>query len=226
LYSIEDGVPWYLKRINPLTGSPFATQEEFIGWFCSDAKIARATVFMRIATINRMVVLGFSLEDTFKMVVTKAFAIQETVRLLAKWGKDGEIESIDPNTAALVAERYLPEIVDGLKDLDQESLQEAIRPGFVKLLEEVSDHQRARDALDFVRHDVLKQPEIKYYWEEDGGYFTAQVFVSSTDKDGNEYTAKIHSIPIILDAPDIPVELRNDLLKKLQVRNRSQIIDN
>lgn len=226
LYTHEDGVPWYMKRTNPFTGSPFATQDEFIGWFCSEAKITRATVFMRVAAINRMLALGFSLEDTFRMMVTKAFAIQETVRLLANWGKGGQIESIDPETAARVAARYDPELANEIEGLDQEALQEAIRPSYARLLAEVSDHERARDALYFVRHDILHQPEIKYTWDENGRYFLAQVFVSSTGEDGVRYTSKIHSIPIIIDAPDVPKDLRDDLLKKLQVHNRSQIIDN
>jgi hypothetical protein len=84
-YREEIPVPIYTQLVDPDTGEPFYRQEDFVMWFCREAKVSRALVFQRIATINRLLTLGFPLDEAYQTILSKPYAIQETLKELAVW---------------------------------------------------------------------------------------------------------------------------------------------
>jgi hypothetical protein len=62
---------------DPYSGAPFKTQKDFLAWFCKDAKVSRALVFIRFGTYNKLTTsLGYSLEEAFNIVITKPTVIR------------------------------------------------------------------------------------------------------------------------------------------------------
>jgi len=226
------GIPLFMTLVNPDTGSPFGRQEEFIGWFCQEARVARSLVFIRIATIERILALGFSLEEAFKLILTKPYAIRETMNLVADWEK-GELKAVDPNVLVQVAERVSPESLARLEPVAeaarqnptdpaiQQELRDVARSVIASLLSEVANHDRAKDALDFVRYDVLAQPAISYSWDEESEALVIELVRKQVDPEtGEEYDGRPITVPFVPDAAELPVEIKADLLKRLPIRNR------
>lgn len=227
----ENNVPVYMTVINSDTGNPYSTQEEFIGWFCQEASIARSLVFMRMATIERVLSLGVSMEDTFEMIVQKPWVIRETLNMIANWD-GGNMKSVDPWVVSQVADRVAPAEADAIRELaDQaktdpeamEELKRVAKPVFAELLQEVSNKERSKDALDFVRYDILGSPEISYSWDVEGNYLLIEMINKQVAPDGTEYMAGIVSIPFIPDAPELPEQVRKDLIRRLPIKNKSTL---
>jgi hypothetical protein len=227
----KDGVLSYRKVANPDTGSPFSTQEEFIGYFCRESHVPRALVFTRMATISRLTTLGKRLEEIFDMLAKKPFIVYQALNEVVEWEKD-QIKSLDPTIATMVAKKVAPEHADQIEELaalaedDPDAMQElkdAFKPVLSILIDEVAGHQSNRDALDYVVHDVLGKPEIRYKWEPDGDYLVIEMVRKQIDEQGNEYMAGIISIPLIPDTPALPAEIRRDLIKRLPISNRSSL---
>lgn len=228
-----DGVPIFMTVLNPDTGNPFSKQEDFIGWFCSAAKVARSLVFMRLMTIDRTIQLGFTLDDAFGLIVTKPWVIRETLNMVASWEK-AELVHINPEVAVSLAERLSPSTATEIKQLaadseespeSKEKFLEASKPVIANLLREVASHEHSKDALDFVRHDLLRQPEINYLWDEEGGYLVVEMVRIQVDDNGNESIAGITSIPFVpeMDEGTLPAEILRDLLKRLPIKNRNTL---
>jgi hypothetical protein len=230
-------VPIYMTYNNPSTGSPFSKQEEFIGWFCEEAHVARSLVFMRLATIERALALGFSLEESFSLVISKPYAIQETLHQVGKSGVvkwDGnELASIDPAKAILVARRVNPDLVPAIEnaitssvddDELQDNLRDAVKPVLADLLTQVANHERAKDAMDYVKHDILFQPEITYEWDHGSKALIVHLVRKEIDpQSGIELASPQVSVPFVPDAMSLPDEIVDDLLRRLPIRNRYEL---
>jgi hypothetical protein len=222
-------VPAFMTRINPLTDSPFTKQEEFIGWFCEEAHVSRGLVFMRLAAIERMLALNFTLEHAFQLVVAKPFAVQETLTSVADWDK-GELIGIRPEVARQLAKKIDPgsqEHIGLLAEKAGESQEamdeykEAVKPLLAGLVEEVALHDRSKDALEFVRHEILMQPEITYAWDNDANALIVTLLQKQVDQEtGEEYMGQSIVVPFVPDALELPKEIRDDLVKRLPIRNR------
>lgn len=233
----EDGVPLFMTRINPNTGSPFAKQEEFVGWFCQEAHVARGLVFQRLATIDRLLSLGMTLEDAFATVLTKPYAIRETMNMVVtKFGKTGDIETVNPDVISQVANRIMPGEAKGIRALADKAIEdpdeymeefvEASKPVVQALVKEVAQSDRAKDAMEFVKHDLLKRPEIVYRWDMESEMLLVELTRKDVDENGNEHIAEIITIPFVPDTLDLPIEIKHDLLRRLPIHNRLQILDN
>lgn len=217
---------------NPTTGQPFAHDNEFIGWFCAEAHVSRSLLFRRIMAIRRMVnTLGFDLDETFNVLVSKPFAIEETIRMIADWDKDG-LANIKPEVAVAIAKKVQPgkseewEMLAEQAGDDPEAMQYLIdnsKPLIADLLREVADHERSKDAMDTVRHDILKMPEISYRWDDDGDYLVISILTKIISDDGTEWIKEINHVPFVPDVATLPIEIRNDLIKRLPIRNRNEL---
>lgn len=229
----EEGVPLYMCLVNPNTNSPFSTQEEFVGWFCESAKVARSLAFMRIATIDRLQTVGFSLEEAFSMIITKPYAIRETLNMVASWEK-GDMLRVEPDVVHQLAEKVSPGSSDALEPLIQaakldpendelqDDLQAAAKPIIASLLSTVADHERAKDALNWVKHDILGRPEISYTWDEESSALMVVLIRKTIDNEtGEEYMLPPVTVPFVADTIDLPVEIRTDLLRRLSIRNKA-----
>jgi len=222
-------LPAFMTKINPNTGGTFGKQEEFIGWFCEEAHVSRGLVFMRLAAIERMLAIGFSLEEAFRLVVSKPFAVQETLTSVATWDK-GTLIRVEPEVAKQLARKIDPDNIEHISDLADAAendplarieLNRAIKPLIAGLVEEVAAHDRAKDAMEFVRNDILMQPEISYTWDNDGNSLIVHFIPHNIDPEtGEEYESKPITIPFIPDALVLPKEIRDDLIKRLPIRNR------
>jgi len=224
-----DNVPLYMTLINPLTGSPFARQEEFIGWFCEEAHVARSLVFMRMGTIEKMQSIGFSLDETFSLTLAKPYAMRETLNAVASW-EGGQLKDINPNVAIQVARRVSPDAVPELRRLAEiagdspeamREFREAVKPVLADLVTEVANHERARDALDFVRYDVLMRAEVNYSWDRDAGVLLVELVRKHVDSTtGEEYMGKPEIVPFVPDTNNLPKEIVDDLFSRLPIRNK------
>lgn len=231
----SQGVPIFMSMINPLDGSPFAKQEDFIAWFCDEAHVARSLVFMRLATIGRLVSLGFTLDDAFSLIITKPYAIREILNMVANWRQD-DLVSVNPETMLRLADHIVPEAREEIaeiitamqEDPDDASLEhelrEASRPVIAGLLREVGDHERTKDAMDWVKFDLLKKPEIKYSFDPDGCVLNIEYHQRASGQDGEEYSLPPIVIPFVPDTTtQVPPEVIKDLITRLPIRNRNLI---
>lgn len=225
----ENGLPLYMSLVNPDSGKFFSKQEEFIGWFCENAKVARAPVFMRLSTIGKLLSLGLSLEEAFTIVIAKPYVVQETLENIATW-KNGQLVEVDPEKlirlTAKVAPAYNEQVQDAVDytgEDRQEKLQEIAKPVFTELLTQVADHQRSKDALDWVKHDLLYQPRVSYKWDEETHALIIELTKVATDAKGVEYESDTVIIPYVPDSLDVPEEIIKDLQKRLPIRNRNML---
>ena len=230
-------IPAYRMQINPVTGEFFASQEEFLGWFCKEAQVARSLVFMRMAAINRLQSLGIPLEEVYQIVLSRPYAMGEVVKEVADWDK-GEMLGIKPEVAPRLAERLAPDkvvevqaLTNVLQDEDasleekaqaREVLAETLRPALRDLVRQVAGHQNTKDAMDWVRHDVAGKPEIRYFYDPEHNWFKAEVVIKALDPNGTEYIKEIKEVCLIPD-PYMPEELRRDLVQRLPIRNRESL---
>lgn len=229
--------PVYMSLINHSTGAPFATQEEFVGWFCREAKVARSLVFQRMAIIDRVKALGFSLEEAFVVITKKPFAIREILHMVADWGDNGKINDIDPDVIEQIAGKMSPDILPALTvitndvrnnpedSLAHATMVQAAKPIIAGLLREAADHDTARDALDFVRHDLLQKPTIEYTWNDMAQSLDIELVRLSMDPTTREERKEFPVyISLIVDSSQpLPKEIRDDLFKRIPISNRKKL---
>ena len=230
-------VPSFRMQINQDTGEYFASQEEFLGWFCREAQVARSLVFMRIAAINRLQSLDIPLDEVYQIVLTRPYAMGEVVKAVADWQK-GEMLGIKPEVAPRLAERLMPDRVEDVqawtaviqnegstleeKDQARQNMTETLRPAVRDLVRQVAGHASTKDAMDWVRYDVAGQAEITYTYDALHRYFHAEVLVKAVDPHGTEYISVVQDIVLIPD-PELPDALLQDLLKRLPIKNRDNL---
>lgn len=223
----EEGVLLYQELINPYTGAPYATQEEFIGWICEEAHLNRALIFQRLAAISRILTLGYDLDYAFKALLTHPYAVQETLRMVADWSK-GVLIDVNPEVVLQIARKVSPESVESLEQMNQseeddsrEQFIEASKPVFGMLLEEVASHDRSKDALNFVKHDILLQPEINYVWDEELDVLMVEYVRKDVDLETKtEFIAEVVKVPFIPDTNTLPKEIKEDLIRRLPIRGK------
>lgn len=223
----EHGLPTYVSLINPIVGHPFATQEEFIGWFCDEAHIARSLLFQRIRLIDRLIELGISLEEAFNLVLQRPYVVDETVAGIGTWNK-GELVGIEPEIALQLAKKFAPDQLDEITGMidseDQPGLTGIMKPVIVDLLKEVAAHERTKDALKWVRHDLLLKPEIYYSWDSETGALVVELHQTSIDPiTGDEAIQPPVIIPFIADTTHLPDEIVKDLIRRLPIKNRDSL---
>lgn len=231
---ITHNVAAFMTRTNPTTGSPFKTQEEFIGWFCEDSHISRSLVFQRLSTISKTINVGFTLEEAFKIIITKPYAIRNILNMVATWD-GGKLSDVDPDVGLRIVERMTPEDTDEITDLaeqldfddleDKYTFIEAVKPAIAKLLNEVADHERVSDAMDFVQFDVLNKPEIIYRWDQAMDSLVVEMVIKQVDPQGTEYVADVVKVPFRADIPMLPDEIKQDIIKRLPIKNKNYILD-
>lgn len=227
-------VPAFMSQDNPDTGQRFRTQEEFLGWFCKNAKVPRALVFTRMSTYDRLQTLGMTVSEAFDVILQKPFAARKALKEVAEW--DGELlVGMDPEVAMRLARTMLPEHVEEINVLAEayqnadtfqeqqdarEDLLDAIKPAIRKMVEEVAAHESVRDVMDMVTHDLAGKPEIKYWYDQGHGWFKVEYDEKARDARGNLYTKKVHEIHLVPELP-LPQEVTEDIARKLGVKNRT-----
>lgn len=227
-YKNAQGVPLYMQLKDTSTGAFFAKQEDFIDWFCREAGVSRAMVFMRKKTYERLIRLGMSMSEAFEMVMTKPYTILKVLDDMGTWGKGGALLSISDHTAQSLG-NLLPEgddrdaITAAIEDQDEAALLEAVRPALRNLLEEVASHATAKDARDFVEHDVLSRPEIKAWWDQELDCLVIQANIMDTDAKGNQFLASTETIRFLPDTPALNPVIRFWLIDRLPIRNRDSL---
>lgn len=230
----EDGIPLYMLYINPYTDSPFQKKEDFVGWIAKDAHIPRSTLFMRFSTYDKMLGLGFDLEDAFNTIITKPYAMRQVLNMIAEWNRKGQITKINPETAKQIANQVYSdeerEVVASFADAYKEnptpvalkSLVQRVTPAVKSFIKELAETPNTKDMMEHVQHDVLKKPEIQYTWVDDSLVVT--IIRKEIAEDGTEVISNIEDIPFI---PDYPTELDefivDDIITRLPVKNRRQV---
>jgi hypothetical protein len=230
----DHNVPLFHSLTDPDTGAEFTRREDMIGWFCKSAKVSRSLVFMRLGTIEKLLGLGWSLDDCYHTLLTKEYAIRETLLEVAEW-HSGELDYVDPGIAARLAEKFLTgeeqaqvfQLVDIIADpaVDKEEkndaqdrLTDAVRPAITKLVQEVAAHDDVKGAMEFVRNDIAGKPEISYSWDYERGELVQEVIIKG-NKDGDEYIKEIKTNRFVPEMPVVP-QARLDLTTRLPIRNR------
>jgi hypothetical protein len=228
--SVVENIPEYMTKKNPNTGTPFQRQEEFIGWFCEVAHVSRSLVFQRMSTISKTLSLGFTLEEAYEIITSKPYAIRQVLNMVGDWS-GGELTGIHPEIARRLAQKMLPteaesigNLIDKMLPVDNDEASSevlaAIKPAIAKLLQEVADHDRVGEAIDFVRFDVLDKPEILYSWDENMDALIVEKIVKQIDPRGTEYVASVERIPFRPDVPFLDDDIRADIIRRLPIKNR------
>lgn len=240
---IDEGTIRVFQSVNnPNTESPFRTQEEFLAWFCKEASVSRALIFLRFAAYDRLTkYFDYTLEDAFKVLTSKPSVISETIRSLASWTKEADTAYMDPDVAITLVNRLgdeslnskdkIKEVATALKDetisaeekveLTSE-LSELIKPYFKEVVEEVMAHDNARDASDMVKVGILKKPEINYYWNEEFDSLEVEIVRVGVDEETNEeYVSGVDRMLLLPDTRDLlPKEIKSDLVSRLPIKNK------
>jgi len=230
---------------NPYTESPFKTQEDFLGWFCKEAKVSRAVVFLRFYAYDRLVTyFGYTLEEAFKILTSKPSVIIETLRSLAEWDKNANISYINPDIAMRIAERHngsneeIKELAQTLRDVDgtltniekaelTAELAEQIREPFRKTIEELAAHDSSREATELVKSAILRIPEVSYWWDIEMDALRIEVVHKEYDElEEAEHVTGVEQILLLPDTREsLPIEAKRDLQKRLPLRNRESLTD-
>lgn len=230
LETLQDGLPIYMSIENPTTGATFATQEEFVGWFCREAKVSRSLIFMRLAAIGRLLSLGFNYEEAFNVIVSKPYAVRETLNMVAEWDKN-ELVGVNPGAISNITSRLLPEKLDVVRNLATQvqngntsamrELTEEVKPVLRELMNEIADHESAKDALEWVKNDLTLHNDIQYYIDPDDSIIYVEMYKKAIDpQTGEVYELPPVVIPYIPDAPIVPQEIITDMQKRLILRTK------
>jgi hypothetical protein len=241
IYRLKDqknkaGYPVYLDWQDG-EGSPFKRQEDFISWFSKEAHVSRSTMFMRFAAYDRLLAIGFTLEDAYKTTLTKPYAIREVLGMVGTYNTNGELVNVEPGIVKKVAEKMLQGQPEQKKELvslaekyqetnhprDRKALLEVFRPIVKNLIEELSEHESTRDMMDFVRHDILKRPEIYYSWQED--VLIVTIIHKALDPMGTEYILEVEDIPFVPDRKGglaVPKDVIDDMTKALPMQRKGR----
>lgn len=230
---------------NPYTESPFKTQEEFVNWFCKEASVSRATIYLRFYAYNRLIqYFEYPAEEAFKILTSKPSVIIQTLRSIATWSKDTDVVHIDPDVALRLAERHngnmleeAKELVAAIKDdgttnIERYSLErdliDLVKPAFRDAIEEVAAHDNVHDASELVNIAILNKPEISYWWDEEVNSLRIQLVIKQLNEDtGEESIVNIESILLLPDTRDaLPEPIIRDLLERLPIRNRESLTTN
>jgi hypothetical protein len=241
----EQRVRVFQTLTNPDNDSPFKTQEDFIGWFCREAKVSRAVVFLRFYAYDRLLTyFGYTLEEAFVILSSKPSVIIETLRSLAEWDKDANISHIDPDIAERIASRYngtseeVREVVEALRtgdtltNLEREELThelaELIKEPFRQTLEELAAHDSSREATELVKSAILKAPEISYWWDVEVNALRIELVIKEYDETTEEErTVGVEQILLLPDTrTDLPEPIAKDLQRRLPIRNRETLTEN
>jgi hypothetical protein len=205
----EQGVPIIKTIISPYTGDVFRSQEEFLEWFRKEAGVPRSLVFERIGTIKKLLNLGLSLEQAYQINIARPHTVTKVLNQIALWA-DHEMVDVNNDVARRVvqttqpdsAEKFLELLSKSEEDLDAlDDVIIAYRPAVIKLLEEVAAHRSSGDAMDFVQHDVLKKPEIRYRIDPTTKSLLVDIVLKQIDPEGIEYIAKVETIEYAPQSP-------------------------
>ncbi len=236
-HGIVSRLPIFQTQKNPDTGEIFRRREDFIGWFCHAANVARATVFMRMATIDHMLGLDIPLDEAYQLILAGPSAMRDLLNTVAEWDRE-DLVDIKPEVAERLADHLLPEKVErvrelgeiinnedaSLEDVDEarEELAQTMRPAIAELAREVAAHPSIKDAMEMVRIDIAGKPEINYRWDPKKEEFTWEVVRRKKDPQGTEYISEVLNGRMIME-PILPPELKQDMVTRLPLKNREVI---
>lgn len=231
----KDGIPIFQTLINPYDDAPFSRQEDFITWVAREAHMPRSTLFIRFSVYDKMLSIGFSLEEAFKTVITKPYAMQEVLKMLGTWDRQKELVAVNPDVANKVARRVLSledarkistlieEYEENPSDGVLKTIATTFKPALKEFISELAEHPNTKEMMDFVRHDIVGKPEIGYKWRNDA--LIVMLTQKSVDETGTEVEVSIEEIPFV---PDIPYELPEaiilDLIERLPIKNRREAL--
>ena len=231
----EDGIPVFHTLLNPYDNAPFVRQEEFITWVALEAHMPRSTLFMRFSVYDKMLELGFSLQEAFQTVVTKPYAMREVLNMLGIWDRQKNLIGVDPTIAAKVAQKVLPpkeaqEIISLVEKYEGapteaglQNLATTFKPALGEFITELAEHPNTKEMLDFVRHDIVGKPEIGYKWRNEALIVT--LTRKALDETGTEIIVNIEEIPFVPDSPyELPEEIFSDLITRLPIKNRREAL--
>jgi len=121
-----------------------------------------------------------------------------TIGATLYFNEKGELVNINPEIAKKLVEKFGTASLEkdendgeGFGKYETGEVKDAI----MSLLDEVAAHDRVKDVLDFVRHDVLKKPEINYKWDKDTDALVVELVRKEINQEGKEIIAQILEIP-------------------------------
>jgi hypothetical protein len=231
----EDGIPVFHSLLNPYDDTPFARQEDFIAWVALEARMPRSTLFMRFSTYDKMLELGFSLQEAFETVITKPYAMRKVLNLLGTWDREKNLTGVDPTVASKVAQKVLPfeeaqkihTLVEKYEEEPTEAglqdLATSFKPALAEFITELAEHPNTKEMLDFVQHDILGKPEISYKWRDEA--LIVMITRKAIDESGMEIVTSTDEIPFVPESPYLlPEEIFTDLITRLPIKNRREAI--
>lgn len=230
-----DGVPIFQYFNHPYEERPFRNMTEFVDWFSHDAHISRDIIFRNMAAIDRALQVGITLEQSYEYLNKYAHAFRETLKNVLEWDDDTrrKLVGINPDIALSIVNQLDPSNIDMIMPLIDSAklnpeksngkLVDAMKPYIRQLLDEVTSQDTAKDAMKFVKHDILTKPEIKYRWISEGGYIEISLTRTSLADTGEKFTERIDVVNLLIDSPSIPKEVIQDLVTRLPIVNRQAV---
>lgn len=234
----DEGELLYKTVVDQNTGELFDKQEDFIKWFCFEAKVSRALVFQRLRAYERLAALGHGLDSSFKTILRNPASVQKALKLVGEWDKDKLID-VPVDTARKLADKYLDgEQQDRLLRLadkidsgdfgaeDFDDYLEATLPAIAGIVEEVATSNSVKETMDFVTHDLLGNPEVQYYWDKEGQSLEVRIVRTFIDQQGNSgvgESIEVTFVPDLVGIGDLPKEILEDLFKRLPIKNRKVV---
>lgn len=217
----ESGLPFIATQTHPDTGVPF-DETTFVHWFCQSAFINSSTAFQRLSTYKKLAQLGYDINKSFEIVISKPYLIRSALNSLAEFSPSGEVTKVNPEVAIEVSRKVDGKEIQGLVEANssQHDLIEAFKPVMRQVIEQVAAHPNPKEASKFFEQDVLGKPSISYAIEEGG---VLSVTMVSKIIEGDTYDETIIRIPFIPHTNEgVPLDVIEDLIKRLPIRNRRE----
>jgi len=207
-------------------GEPLLTQEDFIGWFTSKSGLSRASTFRRIRVYQRLAEFGIQGKEAWLRVLHMPGVTQEILKEVAVWERNAFI-GVDEKVALGVAGKVLPgqkPMLEALFATNQpvEAVKDAFAPVIRALLDGIKDYPSAKDALNYIRTDVLGTAYVSYRWIDDEQAIGIRVHTPVIE-DGELVEERHYETVLYLDDANPPKALTDDLFKRLPIVNKHEL---
>ena len=231
----EYGLPMWQQLINETTGKPFEKRDDMISAFCAVSHVSRQSVYTRLSLYRMLALVGYTSEESYKLVLQRPTLIYKTLNRLGDWGWGASgIETLDTDVVESLLKHYGcdDELLILLEDYKQgdvdagEELFTKMRPQIREMVDEIVTHPNVKEAARYLDIDVLSASMVSYRWDLDNDCLIisvdSPVIESSTGEIIDRRSENIRVLPDNVQGY-FPEAVKKDLLARLPILNRKDV---
>ena len=104
----------------------------------------------------------------------------------------------------------------------KDRLRDSVLPALAAAVDEIASGDNAKDAMKFMKHDLVGKPEIKYWYDVDNAEVVITEIRSAVDSTGTVYESGRTEVRLIPD-PALSPEMLKELAGRIPFTNRGTI---